>query len=52
MKISSHHVNRIYRENVPIPLLNNLAEDDEPNVRWDAAIALAKMGENRKHPNY
>tara|TARA_B110000438_G_scaffold25953_1_gene24542 strand:- start:8647 stop:9528 length:882 start_codon:yes stop_codon:yes gene_type:complete len=28
-----------------VPILNQLLEDDEPNIRWDAAIALAKMGE-------
>tara|TARA_A100001037_G_scaffold283953_1_gene289912 strand:- start:5836 stop:6723 length:888 start_codon:yes stop_codon:yes gene_type:complete len=28
-----------------IPILNKLLEDDEPNIRWDAAIALAKMGQ-------
>ena len=28
-----------------IPLLNALLEDEEPNIRWDAAVALAKMGE-------
>lgn len=29
-----------------IPFLENLLEDDEANIRWDAAIALAKMGNN------
>ena len=28
-----------------ILLLNALLEDEEPNIRWDAAVALAKMGE-------
>ncbi len=28
-----------------IPILSQLLEDDEPNIRWDAAIALAKMGQ-------
>ncbi len=28
-----------------IPVLNELLIDNEPNIRWDAAIALAKMGE-------
>ena len=27
-----------------IPTLINLLEDNEPNIRWDAAIGLAKMG--------
>jgi HEAT repeat protein len=27
-----------------IPTLVNLLEDNEPNIRWDAAIGLAKMG--------
>ena len=26
-----------------IPLLRDLMEDEEPNIRWDAAVALAKM---------
>ena len=29
-----------------IPFLKNLLEDEEANIRWDAAIALAKMGNN------
>jgi len=29
-----------------IPFLENLLEDEEANIRWDAAIALAKMGNN------
>ena len=33
-----------------IPILNKLLKDDEPNIRWDAAIALAKMGENSSVP--
>ena len=33
-----------------IPLLNSLLEDDEPNIRWDAAIGLAKMGEDSSIP--
>ena len=28
-----------------IPLLKNLLNDNEPNIRWDAAIALAKIGD-------
>ena len=28
------------------PLLKKLLEDEEANIRWDAAIALAKMGDN------
>jgi len=27
-----------------VPTLINLLEDNEPNIRWDAAIGLAKMG--------
>jgi len=27
-----------------IPTLTKLLEDEEPNIRWDAAIGLAKMG--------
>ena len=27
-----------------IPLLQKLLDDEEPNIRWDSAIALAKMG--------
>ncbi|SVE00885.1 uncharacterized protein METZ01_LOCUS453739, partial [marine metagenome] len=29
-----------------IPILKRLLEDEEPNVRWDAAIALAKQGDS------
>ena len=29
-----------------IPLLKNILTHDEANIRWDAAIALAKMGNN------
>jgi len=29
-----------------LPLLKNLLDDEEANIRWDAAIALAKMGNN------
>jgi HEAT repeat protein len=29
-----------------IPHLKKLLEDEEANIRWDAAIALAKMGNN------
>ena len=32
------------------PILNQLLEDEEPNIRWDAAIALAKMGEISSAP--
>ena len=28
-----------------IPLLQKLLDDEEPNIRWDSAIALAKMGD-------
>jgi len=28
-----------------IPLLKELLDDEEPNIRWDSAIALAKMGD-------
>lgn len=27
-----------------IPILESLLKDEQPNIRWDAAIALAKMG--------
>ena len=27
-----------------MPLLQKLLDDEEPNIRWDSAIALAKMG--------
>tara|TARA_Y100001970_G_scaffold75711_1_gene95945 strand:+ start:100 stop:972 length:873 start_codon:yes stop_codon:yes gene_type:complete len=27
-----------------VPILIDLLEDEEPNIRWDAAIGLAKMG--------
>ncbi len=33
-----------------IPLLKSLLDDDEPNIRWDAAIGLAKMGEDSSIP--
>ena len=33
-----------------VPVLNQLLEDEEPNIRWDAAIALAKMGEISSAP--
>ena len=33
-----------------IPILNALLEDEEPNIRWDAAIGLAKMGEKSSAP--
>ena len=33
-----------------VPILNQLLEDEEPNIRWDAAIALAKMGEISSAP--
>jgi|TARA_B100001540_G_scaffold73209_1_gene66160 HEAT repeat protein len=33
-----------------VPILNQLLEDEEPNIRWDAAIALAKMGEITSAP--
>ena len=26
-----------------IPILTELLNDNEPNIRWDAAVALAKM---------
>ncbi len=29
-----------------IPTLQNLINDEEPNIRWDAAIALAKLGDS------
>ena len=29
-----------------IPTLKILLEDEEPNIRWDSAIALAKMGDH------
>jgi len=29
-----------------IPLLKKLLDDEEPNIRWDSAIALAKMGDS------
>ena len=29
-----------------IPLLRTLLDDEEPNIRWDSAIALAKMGDD------
>ena len=33
-----------------IPVLTELLEDEEPNIRWDAAIGLAKMGEKSSIP--
>ena len=33
-----------------IPILSELLADEEPNIRWDAAIALAKMGEISSAP--
>ena len=33
-----------------IPILNSLLEDNEPNIRWDAAIGLAKMGQKTSVP--
>ena len=33
-----------------IPTLNKLLNDHEANIRWDAAIALAKMGEKSSIP--
>ena len=33
-----------------LPTLNQLLEDEEPNIRWDAAIALAKMGQRSSAP--
>ena len=32
-------------DNSVIPVLQNLLSDEEPNVRWDSAIALAKLGD-------
>jgi|TARA_B110000495_G_scaffold149595_1_gene132463 HEAT repeat protein len=29
-----------------IPLLKDLLDDEEPNIQWDAAIGLAKMGDS------
>jgi len=29
-----------------VPFLKSLLEDEEANIRWDAAIALAKMGDS------
>ena len=37
-------------DNRSVPILNQLLEDEEPNIRWDAAIALAKMGEISSAP--
>jgi len=28
-----------------VPLLRDLLDDEEPNIQWDAAVALAKMGD-------
>ncbi len=33
-----------------IPVLTELLEDEEPNIRWDAAVGLAKMGEKSSIP--
>jgi hypothetical protein len=33
-------------EKSAVPYLRILLEDEEANIRWDAAIALAKMGDN------
>ena len=33
-------------DELSLPLLKNLLNDEEANIRWDAAIALAKMGNN------
>ena len=33
-------------DNSAIPFLIKLLEDEQANIRWDAAIALAKMGNN------
>ncbi len=33
-----------------IPTLITLLEDNEPNIRWDAAVGLAKMGEEASIP--
>ena len=33
-------------EDSSLPLLKNLLDDEEANIRWDAAIALAKMGDS------
>ena len=30
-------------EQSSIPILQKLLDDEEPNIRWDAAIALAKL---------
>ncbi len=32
-------------DNSVIPSLKNLLNDEEPNIQWDAAVALAKLGE-------
>ena len=37
-------------DNRAVPKLNDLLNDDEPNIRWDSAIALAKMGEKTSIP--
>ena len=37
-------------DSASIPLLNKLLDDEEPNIRWDAAVALAKMGEKSSVP--
>ena len=33
-------------DNSSLPLLKKLLDDEEANIRWDAAIALAKMGDS------
>ena len=33
-------------DRLAVPYLKKLLEDEEANIRWDAAIALAKMGDN------
>ena len=33
-------------DTLAVPYLKKLLEDEEANIRWDAAIALAKMGDN------
>ena len=41
--------NDVYEEPVPAEFVGML-EYEEPNIRWDAAIALAKMGEITSAP--
>ena len=33
-------------DRLAVPYLKKLLEDEEANIRWDAAVALAKMGDN------